>query len=200
MELHLSCTNPSISWWRHQMETFSASLVLCDRSRWIPRTKASDAELWCFLWSASELNGWVNNREAGDLRRHRGHYDVNVMKIHLYGSKWPCPEFKSHPSYCQRFFTWASQQCLVKFVVIILLFRLRQTNIPITFKFQVHNLSLKWVKNNWGIILPKLICNTYFKKQLLELIYISYFMAIDTSIFSKTSKTDSCSILIMLHV
>ena len=22
--------------------------------RWIPRTKASDTELWCFLWSASE--------------------------------------------------------------------------------------------------------------------------------------------------
>ena len=22
--------------------------------RWIPRTKANDAELWCFLWSASE--------------------------------------------------------------------------------------------------------------------------------------------------
>ena len=25
------------------------------------------------------INGWVNNREAGDLRRHRGHYYVNVM-------------------------------------------------------------------------------------------------------------------------
>ena len=24
------------------------------RSRWIPRTKASDAELWCFLWYAPE--------------------------------------------------------------------------------------------------------------------------------------------------
>ena len=24
------------------------------RSRWIPHTKASDADLWCFLWSASE--------------------------------------------------------------------------------------------------------------------------------------------------
>ena len=24
-------------------------------------------------------NGWINNREAGDLRRHRAHYDVNVM-------------------------------------------------------------------------------------------------------------------------
>ena len=25
------------------------------------------------------INDWVNNSEAGDLRRHRGHYDVNVM-------------------------------------------------------------------------------------------------------------------------
>ena len=25
------------------------------------------------------INGWVNNHEAGDLRRHRGHFDVNVM-------------------------------------------------------------------------------------------------------------------------
>ena len=25
------------------------------------------------------INGWVNNDEAGDLRRHRAHYDVTVM-------------------------------------------------------------------------------------------------------------------------
>ena len=25
------------------------------------------------------INGWVNNHKAGDLRRHRAHYDVNVM-------------------------------------------------------------------------------------------------------------------------
>ena len=25
------------------------------------------------------INDWINNREAGDLRRHRGHYDVIVM-------------------------------------------------------------------------------------------------------------------------
>ena len=30
-----------------------------------------------FLWSA---NGWVNNRDAGDLRRHHTHYEVIVMK------------------------------------------------------------------------------------------------------------------------
>ena len=29
------------------------------------------------------INGWINNREASDLRRHRAHYDVTVM---LWGS------------------------------------------------------------------------------------------------------------------
>ena len=57
--------------------------------RWIPRTKASDAELSCFLRSAPWINGWVNNHEAGDLWRHRAHYDVIVIfynKIaHAYG-------------------------------------------------------------------------------------------------------------------
>ena len=42
-------------------------------------TKANDAELWCFLWSAPEKNVWLNNREAGDLRRHCAHYSVTVM-------------------------------------------------------------------------------------------------------------------------
>ena len=48
-------------------------------SRWIPRTKASDAELWCFVWSGPEKNSWVNNCEAGDLRRYLAHCDVIVM-------------------------------------------------------------------------------------------------------------------------
>ena len=62
--------------------------------RWIPRTMASDTELWCFVICAW-INGWVNNREAGDLGRHRAHDDVIVMmytpcmhgisyKIHSY--------------------------------------------------------------------------------------------------------------------
>ena len=47
--------------------------------RWIPRTKANDAELWCFLWSVPWIRGWVNNCEAGDLGRQRAHYDVIAM-------------------------------------------------------------------------------------------------------------------------
>ena len=48
---------------------------------WIPLTKAGDAELWCFLLSAPWINSWINNRDAGHLRRHRTHYDVIVMAI-----------------------------------------------------------------------------------------------------------------------
>ena len=62
------------------METFLALLaLLCGEftgHRWIPHTKASDAELWCFLWSA-------NNGDAGDLRRKHAHYDVIVMGTDL---------------------------------------------------------------------------------------------------------------------
>ena len=54
-------------------------------NRWIPLTKASDAELWCFLWSAPKTNSWTNSRDAGDFRRHHAHYDVTVMAMEFYG-------------------------------------------------------------------------------------------------------------------
>ena len=61
---------------------FRVTVPLCGDltgQRWIPLTKASDAELWCVLWPAPEKNGGVNNRDAGDLRRHLAHYDVSIM-------------------------------------------------------------------------------------------------------------------------
>ena len=53
--------------------------------RWIPLKRASDAELWCFLWSAPWINGRVNNGVASDLRRHHTHYDVIVMILVVLG-------------------------------------------------------------------------------------------------------------------
>ena len=41
-----------------------------------------------FSFICAWINSWVNNRKAGDLRRHRAYYDVIVM---LRG-KSPCPE------------------------------------------------------------------------------------------------------------
>ena len=32
------------------------------------------------------MNGWVNNREAGDLRRQHAHYDVTVMQNNIVAS------------------------------------------------------------------------------------------------------------------
>ena len=69
-------------WWRHQMETFSALLPLCARNSPVP-VKSPHKGQWrgalmvslIYAW----INDWVNNHEAGNLRRHRGHYDVNVM-------------------------------------------------------------------------------------------------------------------------
>ena len=81
--------------------------------RWIPRTKASDAELWSFLWSVPWINGWVNNRKAGDLRGQRSHYDLIVMRpqtlhnvpywpycilISHWPSKWFHPKLAGHKS------------------------------------------------------------------------------------------------------
>ena len=61
------------------METFFRDTGhLCGEftgDRWIPRTKANDAELWCvFLICA-----WINNGKAGDLRRHPAQFDGTVM-------------------------------------------------------------------------------------------------------------------------
>ena len=57
------------------------------RSRWIPQTKGQWRGALMFYLICVWINGWVNNREAGDLRRHLGHYDVNVMND-IGGNQW----------------------------------------------------------------------------------------------------------------
>ena len=65
------------------METFSALLALCVRG--IHRSSVNSphkgqwrGSLMCSL-TCAWIIGWVNNREAGDLRHHRVHYNVTVM-------------------------------------------------------------------------------------------------------------------------
>ena len=85
----------SLTWWRHQVETFSALLALCagispmtdEFPAQRPVTGSFDVSLIC-AW----IYCWGNNREAGDLRRHRVHYDVTVMREKRSLSHWlrPC--------------------------------------------------------------------------------------------------------------
>ena len=47
--------------------------------RWIPHTKDQLRGALMFTLICARINGWVNTREAGDLRSHRTHYNVIVM-------------------------------------------------------------------------------------------------------------------------
>ena len=67
--------------------------------RWILLTQTSDAELWCFSLICAWTGSWVNNQDAGDLRRHRAHYDVTVMwcriVIQWSGQPWDLSAFNA---------------------------------------------------------------------------------------------------------
>ena len=71
-------------WWRHQTETFSALLALCAGNSPVTGEFPSQRSV-TRSFDVSLICGWVNNREAGDLRRHRAYYDVIVM---MKVSKW----------------------------------------------------------------------------------------------------------------
>ena len=90
-----------VLWWRHQMETFSALLAICAGNspvtgEFTAQRPVTRALMLSLIWAW--INGWVNNREAGDLRRHRAHYDVIIMCISLAISwgltHWPPRRFK----------------------------------------------------------------------------------------------------------
>ena len=71
-----------VSWWRHQMETFSALLALVrEIHRWPVNSPYKGRWRGALVFSLICVwtNGWVNNRNADDLRCHRAHYDVTVM-------------------------------------------------------------------------------------------------------------------------
>ena len=57
----------------------SALLSLCAGNSPVPVNSPHKGQ-WRGALICARINDWVNNREASDLRRHRGHHDVNVMK------------------------------------------------------------------------------------------------------------------------
>ena len=80
--------NECSSWWRHQMETFSALLAICAGNSPVPGefpTQWPVTRSLMFSLICARTNGWANNGEAGDLRRNHAHYDVTVMFIVIYG-------------------------------------------------------------------------------------------------------------------
>ena len=66
----------SRSWWRHQIETVSALLVIFESSHQPPMDSPHKSQ-WrgtlMFSWICVWTNSWANNRGACDLRRYRAH-------------------------------------------------------------------------------------------------------------------------------
>ena len=65
------------------METFSALLAICaGNSPVLGEFPAQRPVMLIFdvFFDLRLNNGWLNNREAGDLRRYRAHHDVIVME------------------------------------------------------------------------------------------------------------------------
>ena len=79
----LSCTNKLMStWWRHQLKHFPRYWPFV---RGIHRSPVNSPHIgqWrgalMFSLICTSINSGVNNGDAGDLRRHRAHYDVIIM-------------------------------------------------------------------------------------------------------------------------
>ena len=113
----------AVTWWRHQMETFSALLAICSGNSPVPgvfpvrRPVTRSFDVFFDL-----ISGWVNNHKAGDLRRYRAHYDVIVMQSAaiivwvLCGKQFPLipPLLSRHvvPPWWELSHTWSKQSVI----------------------------------------------------------------------------------------
>ena len=98
------------TWWRHQMETITAALAIC----------AGNSPVACEFpaqWPVTRSFD-VYNGEAGDLRRHRFHYDVIVMSPRAFKSgsvshSRRCPDIQSPLRTCPRHDTFSRAKIIV---------------------------------------------------------------------------------------
>ena len=96
-------TKEYLSWWRHQMETFSVLLAICVGNSTVTGEFPTQRPVtWSFdvFFGLHLINGWVINHEAGDLRCFLAHYDVTVMLLSLvhHTNNWEwsiCHELKN---------------------------------------------------------------------------------------------------------
>ena len=109
------------AWWCHQMETFAVLLALCagihgslvnsaHKGQWRRALKFSLICAW--------TNDWVNNRDAGDLRRHRANYDVTLMEW-MDEWQWHLQEvynvLKRTPAWNLRYYPKLSRKMCINF-------------------------------------------------------------------------------------
>ena len=82
-----NCETIKFAWWPHQMKHFPRSWPFVRGIHRLPVNSPHKGQ-WrgalVFSLICAWTNAWVNNREAGDLRRHCAHYDVIAMDLNFY--------------------------------------------------------------------------------------------------------------------
>ena len=107
-----------VTWWRHQIETFSALLAICAGNSLVTGESPHKGQ-WrgaliyplIYAW----MNDWVNDREAGDLRRHRAHYDVTVMSNCRFLTSMEIQYAHDHTHHCILMLriSWHDSFCII---------------------------------------------------------------------------------------
>ena len=97
MFVRLTHALKSETWWRHQMETFSALLALCAGNSPVPVNSPHKGQ-WrgalMFALICIWRNDWVNNREAGDLRPGLGSNTFYQIQIQIQIQKFGFFKYK----------------------------------------------------------------------------------------------------------
>ena len=98
------------------METFSALLALCAGNSPVavefPSQRLVTRRFDTFFVLPLN-NGWVNNREAGDLGRHRAHYDLNCNAVW----SWQVHDIES-ATYCTVYWCMASNLKALRYLFL----------------------------------------------------------------------------------
>ena len=102
--------------WGHDMETFSTMMTPSNENifRVTGHLCGEFTGQWrgalLFSFICAWIYGWVNNGEAGDMRRHRAHYDVIAMTLLILCRGIHRPQ--AHSPQKTGVFSWYSETCL----------------------------------------------------------------------------------------
>ena len=111
--LGLYCTYVHSTWWRHQIEIFPRCWPFVRGIHRLPVNsphKGQWREVLILSLICAWTNGWVNNRDADDLRRHRAHYDVTLMLWVFKVVKSVLPTFCLRQRSAKEVMSWLAQK------------------------------------------------------------------------------------------
>ena len=77
-----------------------------------------------FSLICTRINGWVNNAEACDLRRHRAHYDVTVwdrVLLHIHKCAQRASSLWDYQTACNKWpiYKWWNMKCILGNIIVL---------------------------------------------------------------------------------